>query len=541
MGTHDVFNQPPPLQDYDLYAADVALREMVERCGVGWADTHLHDVGTLAGQPDVIQWGFDANVHRPVLHTHDRVGHRRDEVVYHPAYHHLMREAVAHGMHAAPWATTRRGTHVARAAAFSMWMQVDAGHGCPISMTYSIVPALRAAPELAAEWEPLLVSRRYDERFAPAGTKTGITAGMGMTEKQGGSDVRANTTRAVPTGDGYHLTGHKWFCSAPMSDVFLMLAQAPGGLSCFLVPRWQPDGTPNALALVRLKDKMGNHSNASGEIELDRAWARLVGEEGRGVRTIIEMVNHTRLDCVIGIVATMRQALVQAIHHTRHRRAFGALLVDQPLMTAVLADLVVEVEATVAMMGRLAQAYDDQVFDPSPSNAGFRRLATAVGKYWACKRCPPMVAEALECLGGNGYIEESILPRLFRESPLNGVWEGSGNVICLEVLRAIEREPAALDAFCDELVAARGADPRYDAFLNGLQAELADPRDRERRARRIVEAMALALQGSILVRHGDPAIADAFCATRLADRLGHTFGAPIEGDRAIVERALRVG
>ncbi|HEV7886165.1 MAG TPA: acyl-CoA dehydrogenase family protein, partial [Acidimicrobiales bacterium] len=425
MATHEVFNQPPPLADYDVFAADAALVEALRREGAGWAEDELGELGRVAGSPEAIEWGFQANANPPVLKTHDRYGHRIDSVDYHPAYHSLMQVAVAQGMHAAPWADARAGAHVARAAKFFVWSQVEPGHGCPISMTYAVVPALRASDAAAAEWEPRLVSRVYDGRRLPATEKQGALAGMAMTEKQGGSDVRANTTVAAPAdseGAGaFALTGHKWFCSAPMSDVFLMLAQTEVGLSCFAVPRWRPDGTKNAVAVQRLKDKLGNRSNASSEIELDGAYGVLVGEEGRGVRTIIAMVNHTRLDCVIGASATMRQAFVQAAHHAAHRSAFGKLLVDQPLMGNVLADLAVESEAATTVMMRLARAYDSA----DEAEGQFRRLATAVAKYWVCKRQPAFVAEALECLGGNGYTEEWPLARVYREQPLLSIWEGS--------------------------------------------------------------------------------------------------------------------
>jgi putative acyl-CoA dehydrogenase len=552
MATHEVLNQPPPLQDYDVVGRDTALVEAVKREGAAWALADLAHLGAEAGSAELIEAGFEANRNEPELHTHDRFGHRSDTVSYHPAYHHLMERAVAHGLHAAPWADERPGAHVARAAGFYAWMQAEAGHGCPISMTYSVVPALRNQPELAAQWEPQLVSRTYDRTFLPSQKKAGLLAGMGMTEKQGGSDVRANTTAAVPVGGGgpageYRLTGHKWFCSAPMCDLFLMLAQAPGGLSCFLVPRFMPDGERNVFRIQRLKDKMGNRSNASSEVELDSTYGLLVGEEGRGVATIISMVNHTRLDCVIGATSTMRQAVTQALHHTRHRSAFGRVLVDQPLMTNVLADLSLEVEAATTVMLRLARAYDaeasmaagtDHSGDPS-AEAAFRRLATAVVKYWVCKRCPPTAAEAMECLGGNGYIEESMLPRLFRESPLNGIWEGSGNVICLDVLRAMVREPASLEAFRAETALARGADARLDAHLDHLDGELSDLEGIEGRARRIVEDMALALQGSLLVRYAPPEVADAFCASRLSGDWGRAFGTLPRGvdAAAIVERA----
>ena len=523
--THEVTNQPPPLEGYDVFEADTALLEAAEREGAAWALEDLRALGRLAGSPEAIEWGFAANRHPPELRTHDRFGHRVDEVTYHPSYHELMRVAVGHGLHAAPWVDDRPGAHVARAAGFVTWSQVDPGHGCPVSMTYSIVPALRNQPDLAGEWEPRLVARTYDPRNVPVGEKPGAIGGMGMTEKQGGSDVRTNTTLAEPAGDGtWALTGHKWFCSAPMSDVFLMLAQAPAGLSCFLVPRWLPDGGRNrGFRLQRLKDKLGNRSNASSEIELDGALAWLVGEEGRGVRTIIDMVAHTRLDCVLGATATIRQATAQALHHTAHRAAFGKALVDQPLMRVVLADIAVESEASTVTAMRLARAFDDAAHGDEGAEA-FRRLATAVGKYWVCKRQPTVVGEALECLGGNGYVEESIMPRLFRESPLNGIWEGSGNVICLDVLRAMAREPHALDAFLTELDTTAGADDRLDAAVARVRSELGDIVGIEARARRVVEAMALAFQGSLLVRHGHPAVADAFLASRLAGDEGLALG-----------------
>ncbi len=551
--THEVTNQPPPLEGYDVFGEDATLVEAVEREGAGWAADDLHALGRLAGSPEAIAWGFEANRNPPELRTHDRYGHRIDEVAYHPAYHELMRVAVGHGLHAAPWAVEREGAHVARAAGFVTWSQVEAGHLCPVSMTYSVVPALRRQPDLAAEWEPRLVARAYDPRDVPAREKPGAIAGMGMTEKQGGSDVRANTTRAEratatatgeaagqDAGDGtWRLTGHKWFCSAPMSDAFLMLAQAPAGLSCFLVPRWLPDGERNAgFRLQRLKDKLGNRSNASSEVELDGAVGWLVGEEGRGVRTIIDMVAHTRLDCVLGATATIRQAVSQALHHTAYRHAFGKALIDQPLMRNVLADLVVESDAATVMALRLARAFDAAAAGDESADA-FRRLAVAVGKYWACKRQPTVVAEALECLGGNGYVEESIMPRLFRESPLNGIWEGSGNVMCLDVLRALAREPLALEAFLAELDAAAGADRHLDAAVARVRHELGEIVGIEARARRVVEAMALALQGSLLVRYGHPAVADAFCVSRLAGEEGLALGSLPPGVESglLVERA----
>jgi putative acyl-CoA dehydrogenase len=528
--THDVFNQVPPLTGYDL-ADDPALLDGLFREGGGWAAEEIHELGRLAGSEQAQEWGRLANEHRPVLRTHDRYGHRIDEVEFHPAWHDLMRVAVGHGLHAKAW-TERAGAHVARAAKFYVW-RVDAGHGCPISMTYAVVPALRQAPDLTQQYEPLLTSGTYDFGLRPPLTKHGILAGMSMTEKQGGSDVRANTSHAVPQADGtYLLTGHKWFTSAPMCDVFLVLAQAPEGLTCFLLPRVLPDGSLNAMRLQRLKDKLGNRSNASAEVEYDNAVAWRVGDEGRGVRTIIEMVNMTRLDCVVGAAAGMREGLVQATHHTMHRQAFGSYLVDQPLMRNVLADLAVESEAATVLMLRLAAAVDH-------GETAFKRLALAVGKYWVCKRWPAHSAEALECLGGNGYVEESGMPRLFRESPLNSIWEGSGNVAALDVLRAMAKEPETVDAFFAEVSAAAGADARLDEAVRGLRREFDDLADIEIRARRLVERMALVLQGSLLVRNGHPAVADAFCASRLGGDWGRAFGTlPSGADfAAIIERA----
>jgi putative acyl-CoA dehydrogenase len=538
--THEVLNQPPPLVGYDLFGTDRILGDALERAGASWARGRVSELGRLLGG-DPLDWGRLANVNAPILRTHDRFGHRIDEVEFHPAWHDLMRTSVGHGLHALPWRDPQPGAHAARAALFFMMTQVEAGHLCPISMTYSGVPALRAQPELAAEWEPRLTSTAYDPRMRPAAEKAGVLCGMAMTEKQGGSDVRANTTRAEALGAPgpgreYAITGHKWFCSAPMCDVFLVLAHTSRGLSCFAMPRWTPEGTRNRIHIQRLKDKLGNRSNASSEVEFHGAWARMVGDEGRGVPTIIEMVNHTRLDCIIGSAAGMRAALVQASHHTRHRSAFGKRLVDHALMQNVLADLSVESEAATTVMMRLAQAYDDGA--PAEEQA-FARLATAVVKYWVCKRQPVFVVEALECLGGGGYVEESVMPRLFRESPLNGIWEGSGNVICLDVLRAMGREPESVDAFFREVDRGRSREPRLDRFVDAIRDELTDFDGIEGRARRIVERMALALQGSLLVRHGSAPVVDAFCASRLAGDHGRAFGTLPRGidTRAIVERA----
>ncbi|CAL9594742.1 Putative acyl-CoA dehydrogenase AidB [Nocardiopsis dassonvillei] len=521
--THEVFNQAAPLGDHNA-ADDPALLEGVRREGAAWAEPEVREVGDAAGTERVRSWGESANTYPPVLRTHDRYGHRIDEVDYQPAYHVLMDQAVEFGLHAAPWADERPGAHVARAAKFYLWSQPEAGHGCPISMTYAAVPALRHAPELARRYEPLLASRTYDFGLRAPHTKRGLIAGMSMTEKQGGSDVRANTTRAVPTGEGHHLlTGHKWFTSAPMSDLFLTLAQAPEGLSCFLVPRVLEDGTRNGLHIQRLKDKLGNRSNASAELEYDGAVAHLVGEAGRGVPTIIEMVNSTRLDCVIGSAAGMRAALTHALHHAGHRSAFGRPLVEQPLMRNVLADLALESEAATALMMRLAGAVDRSVHGDGAETA-FRRLAVAVSKFWVTKRQPAHAAEALECLGGNGYVEESGMPRLFRDSPLNSIWEGSGNVAALDVLRAMGRSPESVEAFFAELGAARGVDDHYDTAVKRLEQVLGDPEEAEYRARSVVELMALTLQASVLLRHSPTPVAEAFTASRLGGEWGHVFG-----------------
>jgi putative acyl-CoA dehydrogenase len=534
--TDSVFNQPPPLVDYNLFSADAPLRESLEREGGAWAQDMVSDLGRLAGTKRAIDWGFQANAHPPVLRTHDRFGNRIDEVEFHPAWHSLMEVAIGHGLHALPWREPRPGAHAARAAAFYVWSQVEGGHGCPVSMTYAAVPALRKQPDLAATWEPLMTTLEYDPGLRPASAKRGALFGMAMTERQGGSDVRTNTTRAEPTLDGgYLLTGQKWFCSAPMCDAFLVLAQMPRGLTCFLMPRVLPDGTLNRFHIQRLKDKLGNRSNASAEIELVDAWAEMVGEEGRGVRTIIDMVNHTRLDCVIGSASLMRQAVAQATHHTAHRTAFGKLLSEQPLMVNVLADIAVESEATTILMMRLAGAFDRA---SDSKEAHFRRMALAVAKYWTCKRAIAVVAEALECHGGNGYVEESILPRLYREAPLNSIWEGSGNVNALDVLRAMGREPESVAAFLAEVDLARGADRRLDGAVADLKRDLADAAEAETRARRVVERMAVALQGSLLLRYGDPAVADAFCASRLSGDWGHSFGTlpPGTNFRVVIER-----
>ncbi len=537
MSTHIVTNQVPPLVDFDAADQPVVL-EALRRGGAEHALAELHEVGRLAGSAHAQELGDLAEEHQPVLNTHDRYGHRIDEVRYDPAYHELMRHAVGFGLHGTPWADTRPAPHLVRAAKLSVWGQVDAGHGCPISMTYAVVPALRANPELAARYEPLLTSRVYDPVLAPPTEKAGLLAGMSMTEKQGGSDVRANTTSAVPQPDGtYRITGHKWFTSAPMCDFFLVLAQAPGGLSCFFVPRVLPDGTRNTFRLQRLKNKLGNHSNASSEVEYDDTVGWLVGDEGRGVPTIIEMVNLTRLDCTLGSATAMRAGAVAAIHHAMHRRAFGASLVDQPLMRNVLADLVIEAEGASTVALWLAELTDRAVTGDEQADL-LRRISLAVSKYYVCKRGPIHAAEALECLGGNGYVEDSRMPRLYREAPLMSVWEGSGNVAALDTLRAMAKPPAALGAFLDEVKLAAGADAELDGAIARLESQFTDFDTAQHRARRIVGDMALVLQGSLLVRFGHPAVADGFTRTRLGRDRGDVFGTlPVGLDTgAIIDR-----
>ncbi len=539
--THEVLNQPPALENVNFYAQDLPLREAVIREGGAWGESRLMRYGEIAGS-ELIRLGFEANQHKPVLKTHDRFGHRIDEVEFHPAYHRLMQVAIEHELPTLAWRDPRPGAHVVSHALSYLHSQVEAGTGCPLTMTYACIPALRHQPEVARLWEPLILSTEYDPRNLPAEQKKGVTIGMGMTEKQGGSDVRANTTRAYPLGAGgpgqaYELVGHKWFFSAPMCDAFLVLAQAARGLSCFLLPRWRPDGTRNAIHIQRLKDKLGNWSNASSEVEFHRAWVVMVGEEGRGVPTIIEMVAHTRLDCMAGSAALMRQALTQAIHHCAHRSAFGRVLIDQPLMQNVLADLALESEAALALMLRVARAFDESARDEQA--ARFARIATGLGKYWICKRTPMMVNEAQECLGGAGYVEEHILPRLYREAPLNSIWEGSGNIQCLDVLRAMGREQGTLEAFFAELEPARGEHALLDAAMADLKDEFARMAGIETRARRVVEKMALALQASLLSRAGNASVSDAFCASRLGTDRGHAFGTLPEGIdfSALIERS----
>lgn len=536
--THDVTNQPAPLGDYNVFASDVALQEAMTREGGGWAADHLNAFGALAGG-ELIGLGREANENRPRLKTFDAYGRRIDEVVFHPAYHRVMARGMEYGLHNFSWRNANRtGAHVARAALLYMGYQVEAGTICPLTMTHAAVPALRHAPEVAREWLPKLLGTEYNPESIPAATKAACTIGMGMTEKQGGSDVRTNTTRATPLGDGtYEIVGHKWFFSAPMCDAHLVLAQAEGGISCLLVPRILPDGSRNAVRIERLKEKLGDWSNASSEVEFTGARAVRIGEEGRGVATILEMVALTRLDCMVGSAGLMRQALVQALNHVRQRHAFGKLLIDQPLMRNVLADLALESEAATALAMRVARAVDAAPRDPH--EAAFARIATAIGKYWICKRTPQFVNEAQECLGGIGYVEDTVLPRLYRQAPLNSIWEGSGNVQCLDVLRALAREPDCLAALTSELEAAKGLDPALDREMQHLSAALAATETLELQSRRIVESMARMLQAATLLKGGNAAVAEAFCRARLGGDQGLTYGtlggaAPIA---TLIERA----
>ncbi|MDO8875868.1 MAG: isovaleryl-CoA dehydrogenase [Pseudolabrys sp.] len=530
----EVQNQPPPLEPYNLFVSDQVLREAVRRENAEWAEGGLNALGVTLGKPETVKLGFDANKFTPQLRTLDRYGHRLDEVEFHPAWHELMAIALRAGLHSSPWAHPQPGAHVARAAGTYMLNQIESGVYCPVAMTYGAVPTLRHAPDVAAQWLPKIYGRDYDRRFAPVGQKSAALFGMGMTENQGGSDLRTNTTRAEPAGDGsYRLHGHKWFMSAPMCDAFLVLAQTEKGLSCFLLPRWTPDGERNAIQIIRLKDKLGNKSNASSEVEFAGAYAQMIGEEGRGIPTIIEMGNYTRLDCAIGSSSLMRQAVVQAIHHARHRTVFQKKLIDQPLMANVLADMALESEAAAVLTFRLARAYDEE----GEIAQVFRRVLTPAAKFWICKRTPMVTSEAMEVLGGSGYIEESIMPRLYREAPVNSIWEGSGNVMCLDVLRAIGRTANAADVLRHELAS---DEPRLKAFAGKLDKRMggADRND-EAQARVLVRDLVLALQAALLIKHAPHAVADAFCASRLSGEGGGAFGMLPRGCdlRAIAERA----
>lgn len=533
--THQVANQPPPLEDINLFELDIALAEGLRREGAAWAESRVHALGATLGAADVLKDGDLANRFPPQLKTFDRFGQRLDEVEFHPAYHHMMQIGIEAGIHSIAW-NNDAGGHVAHTALEYLLVQVEAGVCCPIAMTYAAVPALRRDPALAAQWVPAVLRDSYDPRMLPMAEKSGLTIGMAMTEKQGGSDVRANTSRAVPAGgDEYRLTGHKWFCSAPMCDAFLTLAQAPAGLTCFLVPRWQPDGTRNNFFIQRLKDKLGNRSNASSEIEYQDTFAQRIGGEGEGVRTIIDMVHHTRLDTCLAAAGLMRQAFVQAVHHANHRAAFGKRLIEQPLMRNVLADMALEAEAALLLTLRIARAYDESRHDAAA--AAFARLAVAIGKYWVNKRTPQLVYEAMECLGGAGYVDESMLPRLYREAPLNSIWEGSGNVICLDVLRAL-RAPGSIDLFLVE-VGDVAADARVAPAVERIRALLAQPEALEAQARQLVENMALVLQASLMQRHAPSFAADAFIAARLQQAGGFAYGTlpPGVDTHAILRRA----
>ncbi len=538
--THEVFNQTPALEDYNLFDADKALQQAVASNGGEWGLERIRAHGQRCGSAEVIQWGFQANHYTPEFRTHDRTGQRVDEVTFHDSYHKLMALALEDGLHADPWTDPRPGAHVVRAARSYMQGQVEAGHGCPLTMTFAAVPTLRLTPAVAEQWLPKVLANSYDPRNVHHDQKQAVTLGMGMTEKQGGSDVRANTTRALPvaaagTGELYELTGHKWFLSAPMCDAFLMLAQAPGGLSCFLVPRWRPDGSKNPLQVQRLKNKMGNLSNASSEVELRGALGWMVGEEGRGVPAIIEMVALTRFDCMVGSSAGQRQAVAQAIHHAHHRSVFGKTLVDQPLMQNVLADLQLELEGSLAMTFRMARALDNP---DSEQDQLLLRLGTAAGKYWICKRTPNHAYEAMECLGGNGVMEDFIMARLYREAPINAIWEGSGNVQALDVLRALQKSPRVLDAWFAELAPTAGQLAELDAGVARIRTLLARPQDLQYRARELVELLSLTMQGSLLLQTAPAAVAEGFVRSRLGKSGYGNYGSLPDGVdcRTIIER-----
>lgn len=531
LATHEVTNQPPPLENFNLYDSDPALKEALHRHGAAWAEDRVRAMGAELATAETYEHGRLANEHKPELKTHDRYGHRIDEVLFHPSWHHMMDLGFRHGVQSIAW-SGQKGGHVAHTAMHYMLYQIESGVCCPLTMTYAAMPALRQQEGATALWRESILTETYDPRSIPAAEKKGLTLGMAMTEKQGGSDVRANTTKAVALGAGgpggeYELTGHKWFCSAPMCDGFLTLAYADGGMSCFLMPRWRPDGSRNSFQLMRLKDKLGNHSNASSEIEFHGAYAIMIGEEGRGVRTIIDMVMHTRLDCTTGPAALMRQAVIQAAHHAEHRTAFQKKLSQQPLMRNVLADLSLEQEAATTMGFAVAGAYDDGLNDPD--RAAFARIAVSISKYWINKRITPLIVEAMECHGGAGYVNETMMPRLFKEAPLNGIWEGSGNVICLDVLRAMQREPHALQLFLMALTDAKGRDTRLDRAIDDVMGEFDRLEGIEGRARRIVEKLAVTWQAVLLSDHAPSAVAEGFIASRLTGDWGLAFGTLPDG------------
>ena len=539
--TFESSNHPDELVDYNLFTSNAALVDALEREGASSAREHLRQLGDRLGTRAMFALGDAANRNPPVLRLLDRFGHRRDEVEFHPAWHELMRALVAEGLHTSPWARPGPGAHVQRAAAYLLWGEIENGTQCPATMTYGAVPALARQSNDFADWMPRLLSRDYDERLIAIAQKRGALIGMGMTEKQGGSDVRSNTTRAVAAGAAgpgkeYRLTGHKWFFSAPMCDAFLVTAQAPGGPSCFFVPRILPDGTRNNVFLQRLKDKLGNRSNASSEVEFDDTYGLLVGDEGRGIPTILEMGVYTRFDCATGAAGIMHQCVAQAIHHARHRSAFGRLLIDQPLMRNVLADLALECEAAIALALRLARCFDSQQDEPE---SALRRVLTPVAKYWICKRAPAVGVEAMEVLGGNGYIEEGPIARRFRELPLNGIWEGSGNIMCLDVLRALSREPRTLDALASLLQRSGGRDARYDRYVARLLEDLGGNAG-EVHARMLTERIALAAQAAILLDGGSSAVGEVFIASRIVTGAPAVLGVlPVGLDLgALIERAL---
>ena len=538
--TFKIFNQPPALENYNLFASDVALREASEYSGAAWNDENADAFGEILGRAETFELGSLANKNPPVLKTHDRFGNRLDAVEFHPAYHELMRLGVENETHSLAWASEKDGAFAARSVLAFLKQQVDEGTSCPLTMTFAVVPSLKIEPEIADEWLPRVLTNEYDARFIPADQKRGATFGMALTEPQGGSDVRANTTFAekLNAAGEYQITGKKWFCSAPMGDAFLVLAQTEKGLSCFLLPRFKPDGAKNAFYIQRLKDKLGNKSNASSEVEFHAAYARIIGEEGRGIANIMEMVRHTRLDCAVGSAATLRRAAAEAVHHCNYRAAFGKLLIEQPLMQNLLADLCLESEAATALAFRLARGFDESRRDENAKS--FTRIATAVGKFWICKRAVFAVGEAVEVLGGNGYVEESVLPRLYRDVPLNSIWEGSGNVQCLDVLRSINKEPHSIEAFLIEVKSAAGANTNFDNFVLKIERELLDTNNAEFRARRIVEKLALALQAAVLLKNAPNYISDAFCNSRLANENNSSFGTlPVGTDvKKIIARSM---
>ena len=538
LDTHDVFNQSPPYQDVDLFTSDPPLREAVAAFGGGEDGAALAAFGQRWGSAAMLDEARLANIHTPVLRTFDARGFRRDVVEFHPAYHAFMAESIKAGLHVSTWQTNGmpapEPAQVLRAARFYMAAQVEGGHLCPITMTRASVAALAAEPALLSALMPAIASRRYDPSFRPFTEKAGMTLGMGMTEKQGGTDVRANTTTAAPSDDHYRLTGHKWFMSAPMCDAFLVLAQAPGGLTCFLVPRFWPDGSVNALRFQRLKDKLGNRSNASSEAEFTDAYGQRIGEEGRGVRTILQMVQLTRLDCAISSAGLMRMALAQAVHHARHRSVFQKRLADQPAMRTVLADMALEVAAATALVMRLCRAFDLSASDEN--EAAYARVLTPAVKYWVCKAAPALIYEAMECLGGNGYVEDGILPRLYREAPVNAIWEGSGNVMCLDVLRALGRDAEAAHAVLGRLAQT----PQLRAAIDAVAAALSAP-TAEAHARAAIERLARVAAAAALMQCATEETVDLFIRTRVHEPHGMMYGSAAIGDRDtmdLLQRAL---